>query len=247
MKENIQWVDSCRSTNTLMKETGSALPHGSVIAARDQWAGRGQRGNSWEAAPGENLTFSLMLRDSGLKASEQFFISEAVALGIVDALRLIIPSQHDIAIKWPNDIYVGNKKICGILIENSLAGNGISRSIAGIGININQEKFFSDAPNPVSVISYTGHEHDLDQVLDSVLNHINSRWEMMMAHREHLHLDYFSSLYGKDGLNYRDAESAEEFTAIIHSIAPSGHITLLDQSGKQRTYAFKEVTAIIPN
>lgn len=247
MKENIQWVDSCRSTNTLMKETAAGLPHGSVIAAREQSAGRGQRGNSWEAQPDKNLTFSLLLRPSELKASEQFFMSEAVALGIVDALREIMPGKDNITIKWPNDIYVDNKKICGILIENSLSGTLVSRSIAGIGININQREFLSDAPNPVSIINITGIEHNLEDVLESVLNHIAMRWEFITSDRDRLHSDYFSSLYARNGLRYRDAASQEEFHATILAIAPSGHITLMDDDMNRRTYAFKEVTAIIPD
>lgn len=247
MKGNIQWVDKCRSTNTLIKENGADFPHGSVIAAHEQWAGRGQRGNSWEAEPGKNLTFSVLLRPQGLKASEQFYISEAVALGIVDALKEIMPQQENIAIKWPNDIYVDNRKICGILIENSLSGNEISRSVAGIGINVNQQKFISDAPNPVSIFQLTGCEHDLQQVLDSVLGHIGAHWDRIQSHKNGLHRDYVSSLYGKHGLQYRDTSTQELFTASIQSIAPTGHITLLDESENERTYAFKEVTAIIPH
>ncbi|MDE5982764.1 MAG: biotin--[acetyl-CoA-carboxylase] ligase, partial [Duncaniella sp.] len=127
------------STNTELAAIAAESPHGTVVTTRCQTAGRGQRGNTWEAAPGRNITMSVLLKPETILAREQFAVSEAVSLAIVTVLRRHLPAEAHVAIKWPNDIYVNDLKICGILIENSLIGNRIGHSIAGIGININQE------------------------------------------------------------------------------------------------------------
>lgn len=128
----IEIVGTSPSTNSALAAVAASRRHGYTIMARTQTAGRGQRGNTWEAEPGANITMSVLLRPQGLEARDQFALSEAVSLGITDTL-----ARHgiDARIKWPNDIYVGDMKICGILIENSLAGSLVERSIAGIGLN----------------------------------------------------------------------------------------------------------------
>ncbi|MDE6109297.1 MAG: biotin--[acetyl-CoA-carboxylase] ligase, partial [Muribaculaceae bacterium] len=118
----LEWVDSCESTNALMKQRAESLPGGYVIAAREQTAGRGRRGNSWEAAPGENLTFSMLLRPSGMPAGRQFELSMLVALAVADVVERNLGPDVPVEVKWPNDIYVGDRKVAGILMECSLAG-----------------------------------------------------------------------------------------------------------------------------
>ncbi|MDE6431375.1 MAG: biotin--[acetyl-CoA-carboxylase] ligase, partial [Duncaniella sp.] len=120
------------------------------VSARRQTAGRGQRGNSWESAPGKNITMSILLRPEGLHPSRQFVISRAVSLAITGVLRRYMPASA-VRVKWPNDIYVDDRKICGILIENVISSASIRQSVVGIGINVNQRRFLSDAPNPVSM------------------------------------------------------------------------------------------------
>lgn len=242
---DIVWLDSVKSTNSYMSsEMAASAPHGAVVAARTQTAGRGQRGNSWEAEPGKNLTFSMLLRPEGVDAAEQFHISEAVALGVVDALRGEVPEPDAIKIKWPNDIYWTDKKICGILIENSLSGRAINHSIAGIGINVNQAQFVSDAPNPVSLLQITGQTVELEGFLHRVVDAILKR---MSAPYEVLHDEYMRTLWGREGRVYRDVASGELFRAVISDVAPTGHITLLptDGAGSPRVYAFKEVAVMI--
>jgi BirA family biotin operon repressor/biotin-[acetyl-CoA-carboxylase] ligase len=168
---NLIALDSVPSTSSYLATIADTLPDGTVVVTREQTAGRGQRGNSWEAEPGANLTFSLLLRPEGVKAVEQFAISEAVALGIVTALQAYMPGV-DVRIKWPNDIYANGRKICGILIENAILGTEIRRSIAGIGINVNQTVWRSDAPNPVSMAQLTGKTFDLDTLLTDVFRAI---------------------------------------------------------------------------
>ena len=148
-KHDIIWLDSIDSTNEEAKRHISDIDNLSVLSAYEQTEGRGQRGNTWMSTPGENLMFSIVLKNPKISARDQFGINEITSLSVVDFL-----SQHGISarIKWPNDIYVGSKKICGILIENSLRGSGISSSIIGIGLNINQRNFDVNLPNPTSMV-----------------------------------------------------------------------------------------------
>ncbi|MFA7115754.1 MAG: biotin--[acetyl-CoA-carboxylase] ligase [Bacteroidales bacterium] len=145
----IKWYKSIDSTNLEAERNLSVTNDFSVLAAEFQTAGRGQRGNHWESAEGENLTFSIVLKPKGLKAVNQFVISEVVSVGICDYLKNY---EIEAQIKWPNDIYVGNKKICGILIENKIFTDRLAASIVGIGLNLNQTEFISDARNPTSLL-----------------------------------------------------------------------------------------------
>ena len=152
-KHDIMWFKSVDSTNEEARRRISEIDNLSVLSALEQTAGRGQRGNKWTSNAGENLMFSVVLKFSpeysGLDARDQFVLNEIAALSVVDFLR-----SHGIhaQIKWPNDIYVGSRKICGILIENSLRGNRLSSSIIGIGLNINQRNFDVNLPNPTSMV-----------------------------------------------------------------------------------------------
>ena len=151
MKNNpdIIWLDVAESSNDEARKTIDSLDNLSVIAVRCQTKGRGQRTNIWETAPGKNLTFTIVLKNLAILPCEQIAISQITALSVVDFLAM-----HGITakIKLPNDIYVGGKKICGILIENSICSNRLRWSIVGIGINVNQTTFPSSLPNPTSIL-----------------------------------------------------------------------------------------------
>lgn len=246
MKPNIVWVEEASSTNSLLAERCAELPHGAVIAARRQTAGRGQRGNSWESEPGANLTFSMLLRPTAIAAVAQFELSMIVALGVCDALEAA--GGRPFRVKWPNDIYVGDKKICGILIENSLEGRRIGRSIAGIGINVNQREFLSDAPNPVSLTNLTGRMYELEPLLDAVCTAILDRMEVYEASPdpEKLTAEYCSRLWRGEGFHlWTDAATGKNFEAEIADVAVNGMLTLRDRQNKQHVYAFKEVAAVL--
>ncbi|MDE5595067.1 MAG: biotin--[acetyl-CoA-carboxylase] ligase [Muribaculaceae bacterium] len=246
MKPEIIWVDEAASTNSLLATRCGNLPHGAVIAARRQTAGRGQRGNSWESEPGANLTFSMLLRPTAITAVAQFELSMIVALGVCDALTAA--SGLDFRVKWPNDIYAGDKKICGILIENSLEGRRIGRSIAGIGINVNQRQFLSDAPKPVSLANLTDCSFQLEPLLDSVCRAILERMETYEAAPvpELLSKEYRSRLWRGTGFHlWKDAATGEDFEAEIADVAVNGLLTLCDRQNKQHVYAFKEVSAVL--
>ena len=217
------------------------MPHGHVIMATAQTAGRGQRGNSWEATPGLNITLSMLLRPTQLHAREQFAISEAVALGVVHTLHHYGIESY---VKWPNDIYAAtDMKICGILIENTITGMYIDHSIAGIGLNVNQTEYLSDAPNPISMSMITGRRYDTTEVARLMTDSI-----LAMTRRDSadLHAEYMQRLWRSEGYHpYRDTATGQVFDARIADVASTGHMTLMLQNGETRIYAFKEVAAII--
>ena len=219
-----------------------------VVVAEYQTAGRGCGSNTWESERGKNLTFSVLLHPTEIPADCQFRISEAVSVAICETLehyfRPLSPSDSSpdsgeqvVTIKWPNDIYVGDKKICGILIENQLRGRLISDSIVGIGLNVNQTVFRSDAPNPVSLAQLTGHEEDREALLQAFLQRLSVTMEM---EPEALMEAYRSRLYRREGF-HRFSDSRGEFEAKVMNVLDDGRLVLLDTEGKARMYAFKEV------
>lgn len=227
----LKLIDSCRSTSSEIDRTA---PHGFALMAREQTAGRGQRGNSWEAEPEMNITLSVMLRPENLLAARQFEISEAVALAVADTVEAM--GIGDVAVKWPNDIYVGDRKIAGILIENTLSGPMISRSIAGIGLNVNQKEFRSDAPNPVSALQLTGRTFDLEEIAKGMVDRILDRLE------HDNHPEYRRRLWRGSGVWPWRTPDGTEFRAEIIDVDPTG---LLFLSGQSRPFAFKEVSPIL--
>ncbi len=237
--------ESLPSTNSYLASIAADAPHGTVVSAVGQTAGRGQRGNSWEAAPGRNVTMSILLRPQSIGARNQFMLSEIVSLSIVNVLKRYIP-ECEVSIKWPNDVYVDNRKICGILIENSLMGNAINYSVAGIGLNVNQQRFVSDAPNPVSLFQLIGTETPVYEVREALSEEI-----LRMMHRyddtgmfEELHGKYCATLWHREGY-YRYRSGVETFDARIEGVSGMGMLTLVDRDGNTRTYAFKEVAAVL--
>ncbi len=240
----IHKFDSLASTNSQMSVMSEDLGHGDVVICREQTAGRGQRGNSWEAEPGRNLTFSIMLRPKRLEAHESFQMSMAVSVGITEALRELL--GHEVLIKWPNDIYVGDKKLAGILIENSFYGKRIDRAIVGIGLNVNQSHFRSDAPNPVSMSTVAGHDFSLDKVLTAVTERIAGVFDDYETTTciERLVERYHAMLWRREGLHrWHDNLTGEDIQASIARVEPSGHLVLA--TSPERRYAFKEVAAIL--
>ena len=239
-------VSQTASTNTYLSRLAATLPGGTVIYTPSQTAGRGQKGNSWESEDGKNLTFSQLLKRPPVKARDQFYLSEAAALAVVEALTA--QAGDDFTVKWPNDVYWKDKKVCGMLIESSLDGTDIAHSIVGIGINVNQERFLSDAPNPVSLINITGREHDLMALLKQVCSRIEQLVDSLTDNnaRNDLHQRYMAALYRNDGKlhPYEDADG-NRFMASVASIAPDGTLTLRHEDGTCHDYLFKEVKHII--
>ena len=239
-------VSQTASTNTYLSRLAATLPGGTVIYTPCQTAGRGQKGNSWESEDGKNLTFSLLLKRPPLKARDQFYLSEASALAVVEALTAL--AGDGFTVKWPNDVYWQDKKICGMLLENSLDGNDIATCIVGIGLNVNQERFVSDAPNPVSLFNITGQEHDLESLLKRVCSRIEQLVNTLddATAREQLHRQYMAALYRNDGQQHLWEDAAgHRFMASVAGIAPDGTLTLQHEDGTRHDYLFKEVKHII--
>jgi len=232
------------STNKYLREylQEERLPEGSIVVADFQTAGKGQPGNHWESEAGCNLLFSLILYPDFIPADRQFIISQIAALATKDTLSAF---TDDIRIKWPNDVYWKDKKICGMLIENDLSGPTLYRSIIGIGINLNQQVFVSDAPNPVSLSQITGTTHEKEEVLRLYLRYFQSYYLLVLQEKEEeIREAYLKSLYRSDGFYpYSDENGA--FLARILSVEPMGYLTLCRENGEVRRYAFKEVSFLI--
>lgn len=221
-------------------------PEYTTVTAEFQSAGKGQRGNRWESASGKNLLFSFVLYPTFLEAKKQFILSQLVSLAVKEELE---QWADNIRIKWPNDIYLGDSKLCGMLLENDLSGPYLARCIAGIGININQDEFYSNAPNPISLKQATGREYDRKNILTNILQRVNSYYEQLRNTPEgscaaEIAYRYVAALYRNDGYHpYRDDKG--EFLARMVGVEPDGRYVLEDRQGNIRKYLFKEVQFII--
>ena len=167
-------LDSIPSTNDFAEQllSISKQPEGTIVLAEYQTAGKGQGQNQWLSEKGKNILMSVILYPVFLTAEKQFFLNAAMTLAVFNAIRKFIPSGIKTNIKWPNDIYAGNKKIAGILIKNSLAGDKIKYTVAGTGININQ-KSFSPCLNATSLALISGKENDKESVLQELLKQLD--------------------------------------------------------------------------
>lgn len=247
---NIIHIQDCDSTNNALAEinqvrqlkTGKGYEEGTIVWADFQSAGKGQRGNGWESDNKKNLLFSILLYPDMIKAGQQFILSQIVSLAVAECLSQYI---EDITIKWPNDIYWKEKKICGILIENNLEGDLIKESVAGIGININQTKFTSDAPNPISLKQITGENYKLCDPLIDIRNSIFRYYkELQNGTSESIIKRYKEQLFRADGYHtYNDGTT--DFMARIKDIEPNGLLVLETKDGKIKKFAFKEVKYVL--
>lgn len=236
--------DEIDSTNRWLRDNIGRCAHGFVADADFQTAGKGQASNKWESARGENLLFSLLLEPTKIPVQSQFVLSELVALAMTDTLRQLL--GQDIRIKWPNDIYADNRKLCGILIETLLNGGQMAKAIVGVGLNVNQTTFVSDAPNPVSMRQIAGTAFERDHVLQLLTTRILDYYgNFDMAQYERWQQRYADALYRRTGLHPFRLPSGETFRAAIDCVKPTGHLVLRDTNGVLRTFAFKEVQFVI--
>ncbi|MCX6326149.1 MAG: biotin--[acetyl-CoA-carboxylase] ligase [Bacteroidia bacterium] len=241
---NLFFLENLPSTNThaadLLKNND--LTEGAIVYTNYQSAGRGQTGNRWESEDGKNLLISIVLFPSMINPADQFLISMTVSLGICDFLKRYIPVC---TIKWPNDIYVNNDKIAGILIENSIMGNQIENTIAGIGLNINQDKFLSDATNPVSLSLITGRSYDLTTCLNQLASDLDKRYKQLISENfAQIKHEYVSQLYRlNEWYNFRDMNGI--YAGRILSVNDKGKLQIERRAGKISEYYFKEVDFIL--
>ena len=227
-------IEETDSTNRWMKENGTGEM---VVVADYQTAGKGCGSNSWESERGQNLLFSVMIHPKSLQAKNQFIITQVVSVALCKTLDRYVQSQ--ISIKWPNDIYVGDKKVCGVLIENRLQGRMIKDTIIGIGLNVNQTEFKSDAPNPVSLKQLIGKDIDREEVLNTFIEQLNETVKSAT-----IIADYKARLYRREGKHLFMTKNTT-FKASIVDVKDDGRLMLEDEKGVAHLFRFKEVQFVI--
>ncbi|MDR1698565.1 MAG: biotin--[acetyl-CoA-carboxylase] ligase [Prevotellaceae bacterium] len=229
------------STNEYLKQLleKEEPQEGTIVVADYQTAGKGQVENAWESEAGKNLLFSLLLRPDFLEAEDYFAVTEIVSLAIREVLLMYL--KDNVTIKWANDIYWRNKKIAGILIENNIMEDKIVSSVIGIGLNVNQKEFKSDAPNPISLKDITGNSYVLKELLQKIQLAILRYYVMLMEDGfEAVHGKYLNALYRKEGF-YNYEANGEIFSAVLVDVEKSGLLKLEDKHYKTMTFDFKEV------
>ena len=238
---NKYYTKQTNSTNALLWELNrqQSLPEGFVVQAGFQTAGKGQVGNSWESEPGKNLLFSMVLYPAHIPVDRLFLISQVVSLAIKQTLD---EYADGITVKWPNDIYWNDKKIVGILIENSLQNNKIKSVVIGVGLNVNQKVFVSNAPNPVSLLQITNKRQNRKMLLQKIQQNIMDLYKELNA--ENICSEYAKALYRKTGF-YSFKANEETFLARIHSVHPDGQLELEAESGERKEFYFKEVQFLV--
>lgn len=246
----ITWFDSIDSTNSEARRQLPVNAKMSVYAAKFQTAGRGQRGNKWSSAAGQNLTFSVLLNFThpqmpDLAVRNQFLLSIVAALSVSDLLQKLNIRN---SIKWPNDIYIGRRKVCGMLIENIVGNTGLEHSIIGIGLNLNQAEFPPELVNPTSVLVSSGLRTVPEEVLDDFLD-IFSGYIPYLSDIEginEIRNKYVLRLFGLGvSREYHDCLRNVDFTGTIKGISEEGQL-LMEMPDKTVTnYSFKEVSYII--
>jgi BirA family biotin operon repressor/biotin-[acetyl-CoA-carboxylase] ligase len=246
--EKIIRLQSVASTNDYMIEqirTGMITQEGTVVLTNEQTTGKGMDKNSWESEPGRNLTVSIYFKPDFLRADQQFLLNKSISLGVFDFVKSLV-TQLKVTIKWPNDIYIGDRKIAGILINNTVGGNVLLQSVVGIGININQQKFTGNVRNPVSLVHVLRRVIDVEYALRELLFWIENRYEQLMNRKfEMISADYLESLYRFNEEHFYLYKN-EKIAARITGVSDYGHLQLV--TGKKDTLEcdFKEIEFVIP-
>ena len=238
---NILYIKQTPSTNELLwnKIREEKVPEGFIVHADFQMAGKGQLGNSWESKAGKNLLFSMVLYPQQVPPDKQFLLSQIVSIAIKNTLDKYV---DNVTIKWPNDIYWNDKKIAGILIENSLQGKHIKLSVIGIGLNVNQTEFESNAPNPISLRQIVHKRVARKPIMKSIWQHILKLYTELDV--QYIQQTYSEMLYRKDGFHPFKVQG-EVFEAKIFSVRPDGMLELETADGEYRGFYFKEVSFVV--
>ena len=240
MKKEVIRLSDISSTNDYLQQQPTPMPDAMTVAvASHQTAGRGQGSNRWESEAGKNLLFSILTSPVSVPVAQQFILSMAGALALKQVLDRY---TGDITLKWPNDIYWLDTKICGMLLEHTLVGPQIDTTITGVGLNVNQVVFESDAPNPMSLRQITGSIFDREQLMRHIAWRFHRLYRRLLNGGEGtIHRAYLRRLYRRDGRRHRFRDANGDFEAEIKTVLPDGRLMLRDEKQKLRTYAFKEV------
>lgn len=240
----VVWLPECASTNSEAQRLvgENRATDGCVVITDKQTAGRGQRGNRWEAAPGENLTFSVVWRPSFLAAQNQFLLSQTVALALHDWAASLLGPDPALRVKWPNDIFFGDQKLGGVLIENTLNGTMIQQSIVGIGLNINQREF--GAPTATSLALLTGRSYALPTLVSRLLEHLERRYLQLRAARlSTIRYDYLQVLYRYQEPHHYEVDG-QHLTGSIMGTDETGRLAVAID-GQLRHFDLKEIRYVL--
>jgi len=235
-------VPECQSTNSLMLDltSKSPLPEGTVVITSNQYAGRGQRGNTWQTAAGMNLTFSVLLRPTFLSVKDQFRLTMVASLAVLDFL--LDKGLVDVKIKWPNDVLVGRKKICGMLIENSIQGDSINQSIVGVGLNINQLEFPVSSATSLALLSQVS--FDLNEQWNLLLEKLEKRYLQLRAGKQkELKEEYLKHLLS---INQRQkfSSNGSDVEGTIKTVNELGEL-VVEMNGAERPFGMKEISFVL--
>jgi BirA family transcriptional regulator, biotin operon repressor / biotin---[acetyl-CoA-carboxylase] ligase len=243
--QNFVRLTEADSTNNFLRNllsNSKPLPEGTVIMAENQYEGRGQQQNGWQTEPGKNLTFSILLNPVFLPLTSQFDLTRAISLGVFDALEPLLGEK--LKIKWPNDIYYGEYKLGGMLIENIVQGGQIKSSIIGIGLNINQEVFPPNLPNAVSVKQILHADYDLKALLSEICRHVEAWYLNLRAGKlSFIRENYLSRLYW---LNEKQSFKTQSgiFSGTIKDVRDNGLLVVENNNGGQLEFNLKEIEFI---
>ena len=240
--KSIHFLPSCHSTNTVASDLIRAQKavNGLIVITNEQTAGRGQHGNSWLSAANLNLTFSAIFFPLTFFAADSFYLNIISSLAVAETLEQLLPSDKQVTVKWPNDIYIGNKKVSGILIENTLRGDKINSVVMGIGINVNQAVF--DLLQATSLLQEAGEALNIQHLFSQLCEHIEHYYlKFEDSSKSELHALYLQKLLGlNQKREFADAEG--NFSGVIRGITANGELQIEKESGQIRNYAFKEVS-----
>jgi len=240
--QNLVILKEVASTNNYLKDllsNSKPVADGTVIMAESQFAGRGQQTNRWHSEAGKNLTFSLLLKPAFLALQQQFDLTRVISLGVVTGLQQAtgLPVQ----VKWPNDIYYGDKKLGGILIENMVQGSIIKNAVIGIGLNINQESFPPEVPNPTSVKQILQKDYDLHALLSQICGCIEAWYLKLKASRlDEIREQYLANLYWLNQEREFLSDKGEKFTGAITAVRNNGFLVLRTKNG-EKEFTLKQI------
>ncbi|SQH73721.1 Bifunctional protein BirA [Porphyromonas crevioricanis] len=248
MTHRLFHFDSLPSTNTYIRDElarGVRYSSPTTIVVDAQPGGRGQQGNTWYTPRGENITLTTYL-ETNLKATEQFFISELVALVALETVKTYLPESDKLSLKWPNDLYYGDRKLGGILIEHSITGDGLDYSLLGVGINVNETSFPTNLPNPISIRQISGYSHDITTLVEHYCQTLDLYVAMLETAKglDCLHQEYLCHLYRREGY-HPYVGGGSQFFARIERVLPNGLICLEEEGGQRRMFAFKELQFVL--
>jgi BirA family biotin operon repressor/biotin-[acetyl-CoA-carboxylase] ligase len=234
-------LPACESTNTVLVSQADRLEAGTVLITENQTKGRGQAGNSWLTEAGANLTFSVLLKPAFLEPSQQFYLNMAVGMAVADAIAAV--SGLNPLVKWPNDVLVLDKKICGILIENQIHGIRFSQSVVGIGLNVNQKEF--DWPRATSLCLSAGRYFNRTEVLEKLLEMLDRRYNQLSTNQwTSLSRDYHEKLYRRGEEHEFLEANGETFSGRIEGVDEVGRLIMATKTGI-RKFSFKEVAFVM--